>query len=126
MRPKVVRMSDVRSAHASRQQVIDLNSVVGWQGHLNEASTVAEVVSIVRDYVALISPEEFAQLPEACRPGKFVDADDVSRYALRLAREQCDGLAQELPLLQKLAAFCASASARAGQLQAPHRDGHAR
>lgn len=93
-------------------------TAIGWQGRLNEASTPHEVISVVRDYLALWTPAEIGQLPESCRPGKFVDAEDVSRYAVKLAREQIEGSSAPPALLQKLSGFFTNASLRLSQILA--------
>ena len=62
-----------------------------------------------------LEPEEIASLPESCRPGRFVDAEDVGNYALQLARAQCDS---GVALVNKLAAFMTNASLRLAQIMA--------
>ncbi len=87
---------------------------IGWQGQLDHATRPEEVLAVARDYLAQVSPEEIAQLPEDCRPGRLVDADDVSDYAFELGRRQS---APDTPdLLHKLAAFFADASTRISQI----------
>lgn len=88
---------------------------IGWQGRLNECVEPHEVVMAVKDYLALWTPEEIGALPEACRPGRIVDGDDVAGYALTLARAQCDGID---PQLDKLAVFMTSAALRLAQITA--------
>lgn len=92
----------------------DLASV-GWEGRLDECADAHDVVQAVKDYLARWTPEEIAELPEQCRPGKLVDGDDVSVYALNLARAQCSGTSIEI---DKLSAFMTSAAARLAQLSA--------
>ena len=60
-----------------------------WQERLDDATTEQEVLQVVRDYVATITHEEYASLPERLRPGKIVDANDVTTYAFDLVREEC-------------------------------------
>ena len=88
---------------------------IGWQGLLNECAEPADVVRTVKEYLARWSPEEIGALPEHCRPGRMVDGDDVADYALRLAREQCDGASDEI---DKLAVFVTSAALRLAQITA--------
>lgn len=90
-------------------------SAIGWQGRLNECLDEHDVVQTVRDYLARLEPEEIASLPEGCRPGRFVDAQDVSDFALQLARAQCDS---GEPLVDKMAAFMTNASLRLAQILA--------
>ena len=89
---------------------------LGWQGQLDQADRPEAVLAIARDYLAQVSPEEVAQLPEDCRPGRLVDADDVATYAFELARRQSSADAPEV--LHKLAAFFSDASKRLSQILA--------
>jgi hypothetical protein len=89
---------------------------VGWHSLLHDASTQEAVVALARDYIALWSPEELAHLALDLRPGKLVDADDVTLYALRLVRAQLAGEADHA--VQKMAAFFGSASLRLSQILA--------
>ena len=106
------------TATPRRHYDVDLQtelSSIGWQGRLNECLDEHDVVQTVRDYLARLEPEEIASLPEPCRPGRFVDAEDVGNYALQLARTQCDS---GEALVGKLAAFMTSASLRLAQIMA--------
>jgi hypothetical protein len=98
-----------------RQSERKLRSL-GWQGQLDQATRPEAVIVVARDYLAQVSPEEIAQLPENCRPGRLVDATDVSDYAFELARRQSSPDAPEV--LHKLAAFFADASMRLSQILA--------
>ena len=87
-----------------------------WQQRLNEAASRRDVVVVARDYVARMSPPEFARLPEPCRPSKIVDADDVTSYALTLVQCSCAGDKLTDQRLQRMAAFFTRASVRLAQL----------
>lgn len=89
---------------------------MGWQGQLDRADRPEAVVAVARDYLAQVSPEEVAQLPEACRPTRLVDADDVATYALELARHQASSDGPQV--LHKMAAFFADASMRLSRILA--------
>lgn len=89
---------------------------LGWHGQLDQAERPEAVLNVARDYLAQISPEEVAQLPEDCRPARLVDAEDVAAYAFELARHQASSGGPEV--LNKLAAFFADASMRVSQLLA--------
>src|SRR5690349_6629107 len=60
-----------------------------WQERLDDSATELDVVEVVRDYLATVSPPEFASLPASLRPGKIVDANDITTYAFDLVREEC-------------------------------------
>lgn len=89
---------------------------LGWQGQLDHATRPEAVLAVARDYLAQVSPEEIAQLPEDCRPQRLVDADDVATYALELAHRQASPNTPEV--LHKLAAFFSDASTRLSQILA--------
>ena len=91
---------------------------IGWEGTLAEAGTASEVVGVVKDYLAQWTPEEVALLPGPCRPGRIVDAEDVSRFAVELARAHCEVTADSPPLLEKLNQFFSAAAARLPQVLA--------
>ncbi len=94
---------------------------VGWQGQLEQADHEQAVLSVARDFLAQISPEEISSLPLDCRPGRLVDADDVSQYAFTLAQALMHG-GPEPEVLHKLSAFFADAATRLSQILAGHDD----
>lgn len=89
---------------------------VGWQDRLDRASTADEVVETVREFVARWSPEELAELPQECRPGKIVDAEDLNGVAVAMVHRSCadDRLGDDR--LQRLAAFFTHAAMRIVQI----------
>ena len=48
-----------------------------WYAQIDRARSVAETLSVARDYVATLTPEELALLPAECRPGRIRDAKDI-------------------------------------------------
>jgi hypothetical protein len=100
---------------------IDSTGGLTWPERLDECASVAEVVDVVRVFMARFDPDEIASLPPGCRPGKIVDADDVSALAVELMRHTCrEGEPREL--LHKLAAVFAHASGRIAELSARSND----
>jgi hypothetical protein len=97
-----------------------------WSRLLDSATSTGEVVSIVRDYLALWTPEEIGLLPGPCRPPHLRDASDVEELhrcvveAFRNSRVTGEALA----LLQKLTAFVTQATARLAQLHDGELGGH--
>ncbi|HUP30816.1 MAG TPA: hypothetical protein VM122_11620 [Usitatibacter sp.] len=91
---------------------------ITWQDRLNFASSEAEVVEVAKDFIAQFTPEEIHELPEACRPGKFFDANDVTSYAFALVRHNCDGDARVSVLVHKMVAFFSEASIRLSKIMA--------
>ena len=89
---------------------------LSWQERLDSASTGPDVVVIARDFVAQFSEEEIDELPEICRPGKFLDASDVTAYSFRIVRHHRAGNAETSARVHKLASFSSNASIRLSQL----------
>lgn len=53
----------------------------------SRASSVEEIVSLTRDYLADWSPEDFEKLPAGCRPAWVRSASDIEEWADRLSTE---------------------------------------
>ena len=86
-----------------------------WQERLDAATTESEVVDVARDYLATLNPVEFASLPAELRPGKIVDANDITTYAFDLVRQEChDDGAQHM--VQRLAHIMSRASIRLSEI----------
>ena len=97
---------------------------VSWQDRLDDASNVHDVIEITRDFLATWDRHEIAALPEACRPGKVFDANDVTTYAFQLMQADCAGDSQCAALVQRMMAFFSNASVRMTQiLAAPSHSG---
>lgn len=86
-----------------------------WQERLDQALTEDEVVSVAREYLATVTPQEVARMPVAVRPGKLVDANDVTTYAFDLVRAECDD-AMGTSALQRLAHIMSRASIRLSEI----------
>jgi hypothetical protein len=89
---------------------------VTWQDRLHAAESESEVVAIARDFIAEFAPREIAMLPEACRPPKLVDGNDITDYAFSLIRHRCDdGVGAEYAV-HRLSAFFSGATSRLAQI----------
>ena len=93
--------------------------MLSWFRQLDEARSAAEVVSITRDYFALWSPDEIAQLPDACRPARFRDTTDLDNLYRASVEEfrKTRATGPEFELLQKLTGFIGRACVRIAQLR---------
>lgn len=89
---------------------------VTWTERLNSATSEAEVVSVVREYLALLTPEELSALPEACRPGKLVDGADLASYAVEMVRHRSSDGLEASDRTHRIAALLTSASTRLSAL----------
>jgi hypothetical protein len=56
-----------------------------WHSRVETVTTVEGVVSLMRDYVASLTPEQLAQLPERCRPIRVKAEDDLEYWTFRLS-----------------------------------------
>ncbi|HET7403932.1 MAG TPA: hypothetical protein VFJ62_19195 [Usitatibacter sp.] len=97
-------------------------SPMSWHMVLDCATTLEEVVSVARDFVASFTPYETEFLPPECRPRKIVDAKDVSDYAFELTRASCTGQGEGAAIADKFKAFFADAAARVASLSARGED----
>lgn len=77
-----------------------------------------DVVALVREYLAEWRPEDLARIPEACRPGKVTDGEDIGFVAFRLTQHRCanatDG--NDAALLNIMAGFFTVAATRIAEL----------
>lgn len=92
--------------------------MTSWIGQIDDAPTTADVVAVVRDYIAMWSPEEIAALPVPVRPGRVRDEADVADLHERLVEEYRTTRAtgDALAALQRLTGFMARASVRIAEL----------
>jgi hypothetical protein len=58
--------------------------VISWQRDLEGTSSPGEVVQLTRSYIAAMSREAFASLPDECRPGFISSAEDVRDWSERI------------------------------------------
>jgi len=91
-------------------------STLTWQERLAGCHTEREVMECARDFLAQFSPYEIAQLPEACRPPRLKDADDISEYAFGLVRHHCDHGAPHDYAVHRLVVFFSNATVRLSQI----------
>jgi len=56
-----------------------------WHSRVESAPTVDDVVSLMRDYVASLTPEQLAHLPERYRPMRVKAEDDLEYWTFRLS-----------------------------------------
>jgi hypothetical protein len=91
-----------------------------WRTELKKADTEAEVLDIVRAYLATWTTEDVAALPKGATPPPMNVAKDVTGYTFLLAEVHArfEGSEQSLARLQELLLFFTHASVRATQLRA--------
>ena len=86
---------------------------------IDNAKTPAEVVAVVRDYMATWTPEELARLPEVVRPGRIRDEEDVDTLHGNLVEEYRTTRASgdELAALQQITSLFVRATIRIAELR---------
>jgi hypothetical protein len=89
-----------------------------WHSQIDDGKTVAEVVSIARDFLATLTPGELARLPAKCRPKKIRDESDIAELHACLAEEYRTTRASgdDLTTLQQITSLMVRASLRIAQL----------
>lgn len=89
---------------------------MSWQDQLDRAKSEADVVAIVREFMATVSPWEVARLPEPLRPRKITDASDVTQFAFDLVRGDILDNEGTQRVLHRLAHLFSRASLRLSQI----------
>jgi|KBSMisStandDraft_5_1062788.scaffolds.fasta_scaffold1254044_1 hypothetical protein len=109
-------MADIGGSQTGR-----FNSPAGlWPQVLDDAITEHDVVTVVREYLATLGPDEISRLPADCRPGKVNDGEDIGDFAFRLATAHLEfaGSRADRLLLERVMGFFTQASSRLAILQA--------
>ena len=103
-------MGDVLGSRSGRFQALP----DAWVYAIEGATSEKEVIAAVKDFLATWTPGMLSRLPESCRPGRIVCAEDVSELAFRLSQAglQFDGDVPDRRLLGRMANFFSHASAR--------------
>lgn len=76
-----------------------------------------EVVELVRVYLGSWHPEELAEIPAQCRPGKVRDAEDIGDCAYELTKARIAASGPQA-LLVEMETFFAQACSRISELEA--------
>lgn len=87
-----------------------------WQDRIDAANDEAEVVGVVRDFLAQLSPQDISRLPAECRPGKMVDGEDVTSYGFTLMRRACSSSDPTSVTIHRLVALVSNACVRLAQI----------
>jgi hypothetical protein len=93
--------------------------MVSWFNHIDRAKSTLEVVAVVRDYLATWDPSELGLLPEAVRPGRLRDEQDIDDLHGKLVEEYRGSRAtgEALEALQKITSCVVRASIRLAELR---------
>ena len=85
--------------------------------HLMPITSEDEVVELVRMYLSDWRPEELAEIPAHCRPGKVRDAEDVGDCAFELTKARIAASGPQA-LLVEMETFFAQACSKLSDLEA--------
>jgi hypothetical protein len=89
-----------------------------WFAQIDRARSVPEALSVARDYIATITPEELALLPPECRPGRIRDEKDIEDLHGTLVDvyRASRATGEELEVLQRLTSFYVRLAIRLSEL----------
>jgi hypothetical protein len=92
--------------------------MLSWLRQIDDATSVAQVVSIARDFLATWTPQELARLPTRCRPGRIRDEGDIADLHSNLVDEYraTRATGDELTALQLLTSYLVRVSVRIAEL----------
>jgi len=98
-----------------------------WRTHLKNATTEADVVDLVRGYLAEWTAQEIRSLPGSAWPGNVRDRADILSWMFRAgeAHAHFRGDAASLARLQELLLFFTHAAVRVTQIAAKPEQGPA-
>ena len=88
-----------------------------WHCSLEIAETAEDVLHLVRDYVASLSPEELARLPEPCRILRVKAEDDIEYWTFKFSQRPAGAAGIDQGLLQDVFNHLLHASLRISQIR---------
>jgi hypothetical protein len=93
--------------------------MTSWFHQLEAAKSLTDVVSITRDFMATLTPEDLARIPPSCRPGRIHGDADIEELHANAVQEYRDTRASgdELTLLQQMTTFLMRACVRMAQIR---------
>ena len=89
----------------------------GWHCKLEIAESAEEVLGLVRDYIATLSPELLARLPDVCRTVRVKAEDDIEYWTYRLSQRTRPDPALDAELMQDVFNHFLHASLRISQIR---------
>jgi hypothetical protein len=89
-----------------------------WHRQLETTGSVEEVLTTIRDYLATLTPEELARLPESRRPGRIKGDDDIEYWTFKLSRQpgHAENAGIDFDLMQTIFQHFLHASMRISQI----------
>jgi hypothetical protein len=90
----------------------------GWHCKLEVAESTEEVLALVRDYIATLSPKHLVRLPHVCRSLRVKAEDDIEYWTYRLSqRHRPDDALIDGELMQDVFNHFLHASLRISQIR---------
>jgi hypothetical protein len=95
--------------------------MIDWIQKIGLVRSQLELLELSREYLASWFHEDLALIPEACRPTRLRDTDDLHYWSDRLAESFCEGAVHgEKPdLHRQMLAYFMTAAARSDALPHP-------
>ena len=89
-----------------------------WQQQIRDARTWQDLLQVTRSYIASFEPQEWATLPDNCRPDRIKGVDDLEYWRQCLADEYLRVASQPRgnDVLRAMLAFFTAAAERADEL----------
>ena len=99
----------------------------GWHCRVEIVETVDDVVGMVRDYIAGLTPQSLMHLPDVCRALRVKAEDDVEYWTCRLSQKaRPDDLVVDGDLQREVFHHFLHASLRISQIHRAGAEGRAR
>jgi hypothetical protein len=99
----------------------------GWHCRIEIAETVDEVLELLREYIASLTPRVLVRLPDACRAVRVKAEDDVEYWTCRLSqRTRDDDMLVDEDVRQEVFHHFLHASLRISQIHRADAEGRAR
>lgn len=89
-----------------------------WHHRIVESRSWPELLDVAREYIASLSPQEWASVPHKCRPTRIKGIDDLDFWHQRLAEAFLDVAAtsKATDMHREMLAFFTAAAERASEM----------
>ena len=79
-----------------------------WLSQIEGARSSRDLVGVLRDFLASMSADQLAELPQACRAENISSAPEIQEWAVTLAREDLKSVPESRSLRLAAAVFAAA------------------
>lgn len=91
-----------------------------WHSQLDGLETIAEVVAMMRDFTASLTPEQLLRLPPSCQPLRVKAEDDIEYWTCKLSGCFPSSGPEQAQLVQDLFMHFLHASMRICEIRRTH------